>query len=62
MSRAVFLAIRSDGQIPLPYEYLRAMVCERMGWTLEYFDGLDTRAVFELLAVWDGVAKATRRT
>ena len=33
-------------------------MCERFGWTLEYWDGLSNADVNDVIAVWDGVEKA----
>lgn len=52
----MYLALKAGA--PLPCEALRALVCERFGWTLEYFDCLDTQDVFLILAVWDGMERA----
>ena len=43
---------------PTPWQTQRAMVCERMGWTFDYYDNLTTVEVSELMQVWDGMAKA----
>jgi len=46
---------------PAPEVFVRATVCERMGWTFEYFDERDVHEISELLAVWDGIERAQKR-
>ena len=46
---------------PLPTEYLRWAMAERMGWTLEYVDNLDVADMHQGLAVWEGEAKARKK-
>lgn len=41
-----------------PWEYWRVVMCERFGWPLEYWDSLSTDDVHEVIAVWDGIARA----
>lgn len=43
----------------MPWQAQRAMVCERMGWTFDYYDDLEAQDVADLMQVWDGMAKAT---
>ena len=43
---------------PTPWEYWRVVMCERFGWPLQYWDGLSTDDVYQVIAVWDGIAKA----
>lgn len=45
-------------QAAMPWEYVRVTMCERFGWSLEYWDNLDSADHAKILAVWDGVAKA----
>lgn len=52
------MALRFDAAAP--WEYWRVAMCERFGWTLEYWDGLDTRDTHGIIAVWDGIAKAEK--
>jgi hypothetical protein len=37
-------------------------MCERFGWTLEYWDSLDVSDIYQILAVWDGEHKAQPAT
>ena len=46
------------GGAPVPLTALRVMVCERMHWTLDYFDSLDVHEINALLAVWEAIEKA----
>lgn len=41
-----------SGDRAVPYEVLRARVCERMHWTFMEFDQTPINAVFELLEIW----------
>jgi len=41
-----------------PWDYWRVTMCERFGWTLEYWDKLDAEDHSRIIAVWDGIAKA----
>jgi hypothetical protein len=50
------LALKSNG--PLPWQAMRAIICERMGWTFAAYDDTDTLDIAELLTVWDAQAKA----
>ena len=42
----------------MPWQAQRVMVCERMGWTFDYYDDLTTVDVADMMQVWDGMAKA----
>ena len=52
----MFFALRAE--TPPPWEYQRALVCERMGWTFVEFDQNPLEDIDGLLAVWDGVARS----
>lgn len=56
LSKATYAAIKMGAAAP--WEYWRVTMCERFGWTLEYWDDLDTADVHQIIAVWDGMAKA----
>lgn len=43
---------RVEGKGALPYEVLRARVCERMGWTFSEFDVTPAVDIFSLLEIW----------
>ena len=43
---------------PLPWTYWRWRLAERMNWTLEYVDGLETKDVLEGLDVLKSKDKA----
>lgn len=48
-------------QAPLDdYEhaYLRVVIAERMGWTLDYVDTLSQQDISDLFAVWGALARA----
>ena len=45
----------------MPWESARWLIAERMGWTLEYVDGLDVRDVLEGMATWRAQAMAKNR-
>ena len=55
----MYFAIK--GGAPPPWQMIRAQVCERMGWTLDYYDSLDIQDRNDLLAVWDGMAIASQK-
>ena len=39
----------------------RAIIAERMGWTLEYVDTLSKKDVMALLGIWDGQNKSRKQ-
>jgi hypothetical protein len=43
------------------WRLLRQFIADRTGWTLAYVDGLDGQDVADLLAFWNGKAKAKDR-
>ena len=56
LSRAVYTALKFDA--PAPWEYWQVVMCERFGWTLDYWDALEPQQVYMVRAIWDGVDKA----
>jgi hypothetical protein len=57
LSRAVFLAARFGAEMPL--EAVRVLLAREFGWTLEYVDSLDIEDVQDVMAVLDGLARAS---
>lgn len=42
------------------WPYVRVVIAERTGWTLEYIDCLRVSDIQTILAVWDGRARAEK--
>jgi hypothetical protein len=53
----VFLAARFGAEMPL--EAVRVILAREFGWTLEYVDSLDVEDVQDVMAVLDGLARAS---
>jgi len=45
---------------PTPFEFIRWQLAEKMGWTLEYIDGLDMATLAEYLQIMDGMNQAAK--
>jgi hypothetical protein len=57
LSKAVYIGLK--GGTELPWEYWRAVFCERFGWTLDAYGDVTNVDVNGIIAVWDGIEKAT---
>lgn len=45
----------------MPWEYSQVTMCERFGWTLDYWDSMYASDHGMIIAVWDGIAKAQEK-